>query len=357
MPYDVAVIGAGVFGAWTALHLARAGKRVAIFDAHGPGNTRSSSGGETRIIRMTYGADAIYTRSSMRSLKLWKRHFPSMFVKTGVLVTAPRTDEYLTSARGVLTDARCRFEWFETADLRRRYPQIAFDDGAAAIFEPESGGLMARNAVRAVLEAAVAAGARYEMRRVDTPDPKVARTFVFACGPWLPQLFPDVIGKRILPTRQEVFFFGTPPGGLKLPCWIAFREGAYSIPPLDGRGFKLAIDEHGPRFDPETGNRNVGAASVARAREILRRRFPSLADAPLLETRVCQYENTSNGDFLIDRHPALENVWLVGGGSGHGFKHGPYVGEYTASRLLGKAPAEERFSLASKSVKHRRSVY
>jgi glycine/D-amino acid oxidase-like deaminating enzyme len=350
--YDVAVVGAGVFGAWTAFHLARAGKRVLIVDQHGPGNSRASSGGETRIIRMSYGADEIYTRSSIRSLKLWKKFFPSMFVKTGVLVTAPRSDPYLIASRDTLTRARYKFEWI----ARPSHPRIVFDAETAAIHEPGSGVLLARRAVQAVVEAAVQAGARYERWRIDAPDPQLARIFVFACGPWLPKLFRDVIGRRIRPTRQEVFFFGMPPDEPPMPCWIAFREGAYTIPPVDGRGFKLAIDEHGPVFDPENGDRSVSRASVERARSILRRRFPAYANAPLLETRVCQYENTSNGDFLIDRHPGFENVWLAGGGSGHGFKHGPWVGEYV-TRVLAGGHLEPRFSLASKSLTAQRSVY
>jgi glycine/D-amino acid oxidase-like deaminating enzyme len=352
--FDVAVVGAGVFGSWTAFHLSRAGKSVLLIDQHAPGNTRASSGGESRIIRMSYGADEIYTRSSTRSLELWKQFFPDMFVHTGVLFVAPHTDEYLKASRAVLAKLRYKFEWLESAEMRKRFPRIVFDADSSGIFEPGSGGLLARRAVQAV---AAASGASYETRRMDAPDSKLARTFVFACGPWLPQLFPDVIGARIRPTRQEVFFFGIPPGDGPLPCWVSFREGVYTIPAMDGRGFKLAIDKHGPVFDPETGDRNVTGASVARARTILEKRFPHLAAAPLLETRVCQYENTSSGDFLIDRHPDLKNVWLVGGGSGHGFKHGPWVGEYVASQILETAPTEPRFSLASKKTTHRRSVY
>ena len=131
----------------------------------------------------------------------------------------------------------------------------------------------------------------------------------------------------------------------------------YSIPALDGRGFKIAIDTHGPAFDPETGSREMTQAALRIARATLRKRFPELAKAPLLESRVCQYENTSNGDFLIDRHPEKKNVWLVGGGSGHGFKHGPFVGEYVASQTASTAPPEPRFSLASKNTTRQRSVY
>ena len=356
--YDVAVAGAGVFGAWTAFQLARSGASVLLIDAHGAGNTQSSSGGETRIIRMSYGADEIYTRAARRSMKLWKQFFPSAFVKTGVLVTSAADDPYLAGTRATLERTHSKFEWLDGADLRRRFPRIAFDRGSAAIYEPESGLLMAWRAVRAVVDAAIAAGVRYETGVVDPRNLPRAKSVVFACGPWLPALFPDVIGRRIRPTRQPVFFFGAPAGEtLKLPAWIAFREGAYGAPPVDGRGFKLAIDAHGPAFDPENGDRSVTAAELAKVRTILRRRFPSLADAPLIESRVCQYENTSNGDFLIDRHPDLENVWLAGGGSGHGFKHGPFVGEYLAARIAGTGAAEPRFSLASKGIGLHRSVY
>ena len=187
-------------------------------------------------------------------------------------------------------------------------------------------------------------------------------TLVFVCGPWLPRLFPEVLGDRIVPTRQEVFFFGPPAGegGFappRMPAWIDFGEEVYGLPDLEGRGFKVAPDRHGPPFDPDSGERVVAAESVDRIRAFLARRFPALARAPLLETRVCQYENTSNGDFLIDRHPDRKDVWLVGGGSGHGFKHGPAVGRHVADRIARGAPGEPRFSLTSKKAERRRQVY
>jgi sarcosine oxidase len=359
------VIGAGVFGSWTALHLARSGRRVLIVDQHGPANSRASSGGETRIIRMAYGADEIYTRSAVRSLELWKDFFSetgqNLFHACGALFTAPKKDAYLISTRETLQRVGSKFAWLDHIALKKRFPQMKFAAVEAGIFEPGSGIVMARRSVQAVVEAAIRAGARYENREWrDLPKRGSAGSFLFACGPWLPKLFPDVVGPRIRPTRQEVFFFGTAPGDdsfAKLPAWVAFGEGAYATPAIDGRGFKLAIDAHGPLFDPESGDRNITRAALAFVRATLKRRFPALADAPLVESRVCQYENTSNGDFLIDRHPQFENVWIVGGGSGHGFKHGPYVGEYVAAQLAGTGTSEPRFSLASKSVKHQRSVF
>jgi glycine/D-amino acid oxidase-like deaminating enzyme len=190
----------------------------------------------------------------------------------------------------------------------------------------------------------------------------VADRFVFACGPWLPKLFPDLLGELIHVTRQEVFFFGVPPGDESfnsdvLPAWIDFNDLVYGLPNIEGRGFKIAIDAHGPEFDPDAGERVASTAGLKAAREYLAQRVPRLAHAPVSETRVCQYENTSNGDLLIDLHPECENVWLVGGGSGHGFKHGPAVGEYIAGMIAGKGIPEPRFSLTNKGKFRERTVY
>jgi glycine/D-amino acid oxidase-like deaminating enzyme len=191
-----------------------------------------------------------------------------------------------------------------------------------------------------------------------------AKQFVFACGPWLPKVFPALLGQLIQVSKQEVFFFGVPSGNVssqfgpeRMPAWIDFSDLVYGIPNLDHRGFKVAIDAHGPQFDPDTGDRIVSPASLTAVRAYLARRMPVLAKAVVTETRVCQYENTSNGDFLIDRHPAFENVWLVGGGSGHGFKHGPAVGEHVAALISGDAKVEPRFALATKEKAHQRKVF
>jgi len=348
----VVVVGAGVFGAWTAYHLKRRGARVLLLDQHGAGNSRASSGGESRIIRMAYGPDEIYTRASLNSLEQWKQVCPQLFHPTGVLTTAAPKDPYLLATREVLSRCGVKHEHLNQAALTKRFPQLKLDRDTAAVWEPDSGVLLARRAVQAVVEAS---GVDHEIRAAGTNIR--AKHVVYACGPWLPKLFPEILRNRIRPTRQEVFFFGTPPGFSFTATWLAWNEGAYSLPPLDGRGFKLAFDTHGPAFDPESGSREITQEGLRRARQTLRQRFPALAKAPLLETRVCQYENTSNGDFLIDRHPGRKNVWLVGGGSGHGFKHGPFVGEYVASQIEGTAPPEPRFSLASKKTARQRSVY
>ncbi len=379
--YDAVVVGAGVFGAWTAWHLLRAGQRVLMVDQYGPASARASSGGETRVIRMAYGPDEIYTRMSQQSLLGWKDFFariaePGLFRETGVLWLATAEDVSAAESVDVLARNGIRHQMLDHYELAQRYPQIVVPPYYSAIFEPDSGALFARRAVQAVVEDNLRAGAELCIAAVDAPlgDTHLAeiRThageairadrFVFACGPWLGRVLPDVLGGRIFPTRQEVLYFGTAPGDRRfssptLPTWLDFKFDYYGIPDVDGRGFKLAHDAHGEAVDPDTLERLPSPARIEHAREFLARRFPALAAAPLVAAEVCQYENTWNGDFVIDRHPAFDNVWIAGGGSGHGFKHGPAVGAHLVERMLEDAPPEPRFSLATKQDVQKREVH
>lgn len=381
--YDFAVIGAGVFGAWTAHALRQTGASVLLLDAYGPSSSRASSGDETRVIRMGYGPDELYTRSSARSLSLWQefeaRIKQRLFHKTGVLWLSTDDDSYIQQALVVLLRCGIGCEKLSATEIRRRYPQLPFPDITWGVLEPQSGLLMARRSVQVLVEDAVRNGVNYAFAsalppqsgagklntlRLSTGDFVSAGTFIFACGPWMPKLFPGLLAELISPTRQEVFFFGAPAANdhfrpPKMPVWLHHTHEArpYALPDVENRGFKIAFDRHGPDFDPDSGSRVIGEQSIADMRAYIREHVPSLADAPIVETRVCQYENTSNGDFLIDRHPEFENVWLVGGGSGHGFKHGPAVGEYVTAQILHKAPAEPRFSLATKQTTRKREVY
>jgi monomeric sarcosine oxidase len=384
--YDVLVIGAGVFGAWTAWQLARRGQSVLLVDAYGPGNSRASSGGESRIIRMGYGADELYTRWAVRSLARWKELFaetarsPALFHETGVLWLGSKDYARLDEMTAVLARCKVPFETLTGPAIAQRYPQFSSHDLGVGILETESGVLMARRAVAAVVERALNVGVDYRQVQVTPPHAAGTRSstldaistndgqrisagqFVFACGAWLGKIFPQILGPRIFPSRQEVFFFGVPPGdgqfsARSLPTWLIQADEVYGMPDLESRGFKIAFDSHGERVDPDTQTRVVSAESIERVREYVAKRFPALANAPIVETRVCQYENTSNGDFLIDRHPEMNNVWFAGGGSGHGFKHGPAFGEYVAQQILDGGPAEPRFALASKATEQKRAVY
>jgi len=378
---DVAVVGAGVFGAWIALHLAKREQRVLLLDAYGPGHSRSSSGDESRIIRMGYGADEIYTQWSQRSLLQWKELFAAsgnqeLFQKTGVLWLAESGNPQLRATADVLGRNQVEFEQLDRAALGHRYPQINLEGIATGIYEPESGVLMARRAVAATAAEAVRLGVEAKLAAIAEPhgsgtieyvtssagEKFVAKEFVFACGAWLAKLFPAFLEDRIFPTRQTVFYFGIPAGDDRfsspaLPTWLIKNDECYGMPDLESRGLKIAMDQHGERIDPDTQSRVVTSTEVEEIRRLVAYRFPALAHAPIVETRVCQYENTWNGDFLIDRHPTLSNVWLAGGGSGHGFKHGPAVGEYVTGQILDDAEPEPRLLLASKETLQHRTVY
>jgi monomeric sarcosine oxidase len=379
---DVVVIGAGAFGAWTAHHLAEAGAHVTLVDAYGPGNSRSSSGDESRILRCGYGPDEIYSRFARRSRELWceldARNDSGLRLwhQCGVLWMAPGDHSYTAETLATLQRGHYAVEVLDQAAIGARYPHLVADGVALAMLEPEGGVVMARRSVQA-LSAELsrrgvlvrrgqawkpsAPGRVSALRLMDGTELPGA-LFVFACGAWLPAVFPELLGARITPTRQVVMYFGTTPGDDRFtathtPAWIDFASGIYGIPDLEDRGLKVGIDTHGARFDPDTGDRTIDRESIEKARAWLRHRFPTLADAPVVESRVCQYENTSTGDFLIDRHPDHENVWIVGGGSGHGFKHGPAVGEYVTRMMTTNMTQEARFALDSKSTVTRRVVY
>jgi glycine/D-amino acid oxidase-like deaminating enzyme len=356
----IAVIGAGAFGGWTALHLLECGARVTLLDAWGPGNSRASSGGETRIMRATYGPDQPYTELAARALKLWEkyeRHWKKQFLhRSGVLWMASNRDEsFERGSLPLLREAGIKFQELSIADMKKRWPQVNFSDVRWGIFEPECGYLDARASCQAVVDAFVAGGGKYRQLAVlpdglaNVPLRSLALSdgsrleadhYVFACGPWMGKLFPEALGNVIRPTKQDIFFFGPPAGDSRftdahLPVWGDHgKRFFYGIPGSDRRGFKVADDTRGGDFDPTSGERTVSPATLKRVREYIALRFPALKDAPLVETRVCQYEQTADSHFVVDRHPRMENVWLLGGGSGHGFKHGPALGEMMADLIL-----------------------
>lgn len=379
----VVIIGAGVFGSWTAHHLLAAGHEVTLIDAWGPAHSRASSGGESRLTRGAYGKDAVYTRMAFDSLPQWKELSEAsglpIFIPAGVLFFFPSEEPYFQESVAVHERLGLPTEVLGRAEMARRFPMFDFEEIKVGIYEPGFGALMARRSVLTLVERLVRSGGTYvsghalppretggklTTLRLASGGTVSADHFVFALGPWLPKVFPDVIGNRIVATRQEIFFFAPPAGdpgfsAAAMPCWADFNDGDmfYGFPDLESRGVKFAHDVHGPKVDPDTQDRRPTNGPLAEIVAFRDKRFPSLRGAQLTEARVCQYENSSNGDFLIDFHPGLDNVLLVGGGSGHGFKHGPEVGRYAAGRLFGSVELEARFSLTSKAETHRREVH
>jgi sarcosine oxidase len=362
----VLVVGAGAFGTWTARWLLRRGASVTLVDQYGAGNSLSSSGDESRVTRSAHGADAHYPTWQRRSLEQWLSLDVSLFVRTGVLWLAHREDGFEGESFPVLERLGIPAVRLDPDALRERYPQIRTDDIAWALHEPEAGVLMARRAVAATAAAVAEEGgdvrnsrARLEGETVLIDGvPVEMDAIVFAAGPWLPTLLGPVPGLELEVPQQEIIYFATPPGDGRfdagvVPTWVEYDAAFYGLPSIEGRGFKVAPDWPGPLVDPDMQERMISDERVAASRDYLRRRFPDLADRPVAEGRVCQYELTPDTHFIIDRHPTIDGAWIVGGGSGHGFKHAPAVGEYLSALVTGEdpgdlAPPDGRFALGSR---------
>lgn len=323
-------------------------------------------------MRGTYGPDQPYTEMAAHALKLWQKYeqqWKRQFLhRTGVLwMAAGRDDAFESGSVKMLRAAKIKFQELSSAQMTKRWPQVNFEGIQWGIFEPECGYLEARASCQAVIEAFVEAGGEYRqlqalsdglenipLRSLVLSDGSrfKADAYVFACGPWLGKLFPQAVGDLVQATKQDVFFFGSPAGDDRfsdrhMPVWADHRgRFRYGIPGSGRRGFKIADDTRGASFDPTTGERIFSPETLRDIREYVGFRFPALKDAPLVETRVCQYEQTPDSHFILDRHPANENVWIVGGGSGHGFKHGPAVGELVANLILKDREANAIFRLA-----------
>ena len=367
----VVVIGAGAFGGWTALWLQSQGLETTLLDGWGPGNSRASSGGETRVVRTIYGSDHFHWELAVRAIQLWKecerRWEQNLFRHTGVLWMTTDLVDFVESALPFLDSADLPYQRLSLPEARVRYPQINFEQVKSVVLEEEAGYVMARRSCRVVVEQFLQKGGTYhpctatpgtsqsgELKELILSDGSKlkAEQYVFACGPWLRQLFPEVLEDVLTVTRQEVFFFGPPTTHPyfqenHLPVWVDYgKKMVYGIPADGRRGFKIADDTQGPQCDPTSTERILSAESVRAAQAYAAFRFPQLKGAPLIEGRVCQYTNTVDHRFLIDRHPHIHNILLVGGGSGHGFKHGPAVGEQVARLVKDDSEPPSQFSLS-----------
>lgn len=369
----VAVVGAGAFGGWTAYHLLQQGVEVSLFDHWGPGHSRASSGGETRLIRAIYGQDAVYAKLIAEAFEQWRaferKTGTQVYFPTGSLwLFSKKNDEYARSAIPLLAEQGLTVEEWTLAQVKAQYPQVNLADIHSAFWEKEAGYLMARKACQEVLATFVHEGGQY--RREKALPGKIERgrlqelklaagetvqadAYVFACGPWMPRLFPDLLGSLITVSRQEIHYFGLPERGdafnvSSFPIWVDMGERVmYGVADYDGRGFKLADDTREGAFDPTTADRQIREDKLDQVRTYLDHRFPSLKGAPMTEARVCQYSNSPTGHFLIDQHPEAENLFLLGAGCGHGFKLGPCVGQLMANRINQGIAVPEEFRLST----------
>jgi sarcosine oxidase len=390
---SIVVVGAGVFGLWTALTLLRAGAKVMLVDAFGVGNVRASSSDETHMIRAAYGSrSALYAPMTVRSLQLWReaaeRARRTLLIETGCLwlqgSSDGENDRFFRQSINGMRENGLAFDEIDTEELLKRYPIVSSDGIRRAFIEPRAGYLLARRCMDALLEMFVAEGGEYraqgmksrtitagEVEQIQLADGATlkASQFVFACGAWLGEMFPDALETLIRPSRQEVFYFGLNFDDRRvgrLPAWVDMTNDKalfYGIPgtnppPSDARtaasyanselmqnGFKIADDTHGGPFNPTTGERLPSEEQVSQAKRFLAMRFPAIKNAALIHAKVCQYENSPDGNLIIDRLPEASNTLVIGGGSGHGFKHAPAVAELAAGILLHGKQTPKEFSL------------
>jgi sarcosine oxidase len=350
------VIGAGVFGASLADRLARGGWEVTLVDSFEPGHQRAESGGESRLIRCAHGPDGFYTRSARRALELWRELGGGVLVESGVAWFARREDGWEADSERVLRAAGIPVERMSPEEGARLFPSLAVDDLAFVLHEPEAGVLRAADGVRALVRRAREAGARVVTGEA-RPDGERARLaagpleadfVVWACGAWLGTLFPELVPLRV--SFQQLVLFEAPPAW-DGPGWVDFDAAFYGHARVEGIGFKVGPDADGPEIDPDTRPLDATAEGIAIAREYLAMRFPALARAPVASAPGCHYGLTPDGEFVFARHPEHERVWLLGGGSGHGYKHGPALAEHVAAVLTGAEQPEPRFALGERSAK------
>jgi glycine/D-amino acid oxidase-like deaminating enzyme len=350
------VVGAGTFGASLAWTLARQGVTVTLIDQFEPGDPRATSGGETRLIRCGHGADPVYTAMARRARDLWRELEgecgEELMMECGVAWFAQREDGWEASSERVMREQGIPCERVDGADL---FPSFSGDDIAFTLFEPEAGVLRAAHAVRALTRQAREHGAHLVQGRAVPSDGGVAledgRRYeggpvIWACGGWLPQVVPGLVSLRV--TRQDLLFLDGGPDWKGAPGWIDYDLAMYGTGDVDDLGVKLAPDVEGPEISPDAPLPEVPAASEEVARAYAARRFPALARAPLRGSKTCRYEITADSQFIAGPHPGQPDVWIVGGGSGHGFKHGPAMAEQVVAAMRGEVELPERFRVGER---------
>jgi len=368
----VIVAGAGAFGGWSAFMLQRQGYKVTLIDPWGPGNTRSSSGGETRLIRAVYGPNETYFNLTIKAIKLWKEFQQAwdkkLMINTGVLwMGDDRGMEIVNLALKFFKANNIPLKEYSPRQASKIFPYINMEGVSGLVMEEAAGFLMAREATQIVTQKFLEEGGelvygfatpgiikneKLTSVMLSNNSRLEADFYIFACGSWLPKIFPEILSDKITVTKQEVYYFGVPDDWIlnfqtPMPGWVDIqdKEIYYGIPGFLDRGFKVAHDKRGPDFDPTHHDRFPDQDEIALAKKYLAKRFPGLKNAPLLESRVCQYSNTDTGNLIVDHHPEAVNVLILGGDSGHGFKYGPALGDYVSKLLVGEANLNRLFKL------------
>jgi sarcosine oxidase len=350
------VVGAGAFGASLADRLVMSGWQVTLVDRYEPGDPRSESGGETRLLRFAHGRDAFYTRLAWRARTLWRELGRGVLVDSGMAWFVRREGGWEADSERVLRAEGIGAERLTPSEAARLFPSLVTDDLEFVLLEPEAGVLRAGDGVRALVARALEGGLTLERGEAEPEGDAAfvagrrleADHVVWACGAWLAKLFPEIVELRV--SRQELVLFDAPsewtsPG---TPAWLDFDASFYGHGLIEPYGMKVASDREGAATDPDHRPYEASPSTLAAGRDYLGHRFPALAEAPVRSAPICHYSLTPDANFVFARHPEHERVWLLGGGSGHGFKHGPAIAEQAADVLAGRAEPDPRFALGER---------
>ncbi len=359
---SVVIVGAGTFGASLAWWLARDGAGVTLVDQFEPGDRRATSGGETRLIRCGHGDDPGYTASARRARTLWREleaeSGADLLIECGLVWFARRADGWEAASERTMRAQDIPVERLGVDEGARLFPSFRGDDLEFLLHEPEAGVLRAQLATRTLARQAAAHGARVvrgratpEGDRVVVGDERLeADAVVWACGGWLADLFPGLVSLKT--THQDLFFMDAGEPWTHTPGWVDYDGAVYGTGDLDGLGVKGAPDFEGPPLAPDAELPDSNPANERWIRDYFAGRFPALAEAPLKGSTSCRYELSPDSHFIAAPHPEHPGVWLLGGGSGHGFKHGPAMAEAVAGTLRGGAVLPERYGLGERDPGH-----
>ncbi len=306
---------------------------VTLVEQYSPGTVRSASGGDTRLLRAAHGEADWYTELAWRARTLWlelqNETGTRIWEPVGLAWFARRADGFERSSLASLERLGVPFEWLTPDDARTLFPSLAVDDLHGVLYEPDAGVLHARRATQLLVEDAERRGVARHAGRATPDDPPAADVVVWACGAWLPALFPTLV--PVVVERRDVFFLGGDAAWTGTPGFVDY-DGRL-LRPRRRRGprrqDRARLSER-PRRPRHARPDRRFRSRREEARDYAAVRFPALAAAPVLGARVCQYDLSPDTHFVVDRHPENASWWLVGGGSGHSFKHGPALAEYVA---------------------------
>jgi len=368
---DLLVVGGGVWGTWTALLARKLGATVTLMEAAEPGHRDATSGDHNRIFRHAHGDDDLLLGWARKSLAAWKAlgamSGEEIFVETGVAWCVSDLGLWEAESEKRLRAAGVPCERLTPDEAVKRWPSMSPAALAHVLFEPTAGFLRAANGVRTAARALTQAGGTITHGRARPAAdgsaldangaPISAGAVVWAAGSSLPGLFPELVGAdtpaEITPVRRDVAYFKTKGMGVgEIPTWIDAGVGVWGIPDESGHGAKVGPDFDAGSFNPDAAwPQDATDESLQVARQRAGIRFPALLDAPLKESRACQHERTLTWHYVLDHHPANRNVWIAGGGSGHGYKQAPAVGELLARAALDRTPLalpDRRFKIVDR---------